>query len=67
MDPASNMRYDSAYLSGMYEANAIALEIEKSATPRPMTHALLNNLVRDLNTSVQKCVLAEFKTIRFTL
>ena len=52
---------------GMYEANAIALEIEKSATPRPMTHALLNNLVRDLNTSVQKCVLAEFKTIRFTL
>ena len=31
---------------GFFEANAIALEIEKSATPRPMTHDLLRNTLR---------------------
>ena len=51
MDPASNMpivilkdvKSDTVLpiWVGMYEANAIALEIEKSATPRPMTHDLL--------------------------
>ena len=30
---------------GIYEANAIALEIEKVSTPRPMTHDLLKNLL----------------------
>ena len=29
---------------GVYEANAIALEIEKVTTPRPMTHDLIKNL-----------------------
>ena len=28
---------------GVYEANAIALEIEKVTTPRPMTHDLIKN------------------------
>ena len=50
---------------GMYEANAIALEIEKSATPRPMTHDLLKNLVRGLNASVQKVVVTELKNDTF--
>src|SRR3990172_4132853 len=46
---------------GAYEANAIALEIEKVATPRPMTHDLIKNLLMGLNTSVQKVVVNELK------
>ncbi len=46
---------------GVYEANAIALEIEKVATPRPMTHDLIKNLLTGLNTSVQKVVVSELK------
>jgi len=46
---------------GVYEANAIALEIEKVATPRPMTHDLIKNLLLGLNTSVQKVVVNELK------
>ena len=34
---------------GIFEANAIAIEIEKVAAPRPMTHDLLRNLIRHLN------------------
>ena len=34
---------------GIYEANAIALEIEKVTTPRPMTHDLIKNLLLGLN------------------
>jgi uncharacterized protein len=41
---------------GMYEANAIALEIEKSTPPRPMTHDLLRNAIRGLNAHVDKVV-----------
>ena len=41
---------------GVYEANAIALEIEKIATPRPMTHDLLKNVLHGLNCSVNKVV-----------
>ena len=33
---------------GAYEANAIALEIEKVQTPRPMTHDLLKNVLMGL-------------------
>ena len=46
---------------GVYEANAIALEIEKVATPRPMTHDLTKNLLLGLNASVQKVVFSELK------
>ena len=46
---------------GVYEANAIALEIEKVATPRPMTHDLIKNLLLGLNTSVQKVVVNELR------
>src|SRR5882672_10384571 len=34
---------------GVYEANAIALEIEKVQTPRPMTHDLLKNVLLGLD------------------
>ena len=33
---------------GIYEANAIALQIENVTTPRPMTHDLLKNVITDL-------------------
>ena len=46
---------------GLYEANAIALEVEKSSTPRPLTHDLLKNLVTGLNARVQKVVVSELR------
>ncbi|MBI4459478.1 MAG: bifunctional nuclease family protein, partial [Acidobacteria bacterium] len=50
---------------GVYEANAIALEIEKVATPRPMTHDLIKNLLLGLNTTVQKVVVNELREDTF--
>ncbi len=46
---------------GIFEANAIALELEKTATPRPMTHDLLRNLARGLNAQVRKVVVSEMR------
>jgi hypothetical protein len=46
---------------GIFEANAIALELEKTATPRPMTHDLMRNLARGLNAVVQKVVVSEIR------
>jgi bifunctional DNase/RNase len=50
---------------GVYEANAIALEIEKVATPRPMTHDLIKSLLLGLNTAVNKVVVSELKDETF--
>src|SRR5438309_11184726 len=50
---------------GIFEANAIALELEKTATPRPMTHDLLRNLARGLNATVRKVVVSELKEDTF--
>src|SRR5512145_1794158 len=50
---------------GIYEANAIALEIEKVATPRPMTHDLIKSLLLGLNAAVQKVVVNELKDDTF--
>ena len=33
---------------GVFEANAIALEIEKTTPPRPMTHDLMKNIIAGL-------------------
>jgi bifunctional DNase/RNase len=41
---------------GIFEAKAISDELEKTATPRPMTHDLLQNMARGLNARVQKVV-----------
>ena len=75
MDPATNMpivilkdvQGDTVLpiWVGLYEANAIALEIEKSTTPRPMTHDLLRNLISGLNAAVQKVVVTELKNDTF--
>lgn len=50
---------------GIYEANAIALEIEKVQTPRPMTHDLLKNVLMGLNIHVQKVVVCDLKDDTF--
>ena len=50
---------------GIYEANAIALEIEKVATPRPMTHDLIKSVLSGLNTGVRKVVVNELKEDTF--
>jgi bifunctional DNase/RNase len=50
---------------GPFEANAIAIELEKTATPRPMTHDLLRDLTRSLNAKVSKVVVSELRDDTF--
>jgi hypothetical protein len=50
---------------GIYEANAIALEIEKVSTPRPMTHDLIKNVLTGLDAHVHKVVVTELKEDTF--
>src|SRR5450432_3000849 len=50
---------------GIYEANAIALEIEKVSTPRPMTHDLIKNVLVGLDTQVHKVVVTELREDTF--
>jgi len=75
MDPVTNMPIvilkdpgSDAVLPiwvGIYEANAIALEIEKVTTPRPMTHDLIKNLLLGLDTRVHKVVVSELREDTF--
>ena len=50
---------------GIFEANAIALQIENIATPRPMTHDLLRNVITDLNGQVDRVVVCDLKDNTF--
>jgi uncharacterized protein len=50
---------------GIFEANAIALQIENIATPRPMTHDLLRNVITDLNGQVDRVVVSDLKDNTF--
>ena len=75
MDPVTNMPIvvlkdvqGTAILPiwvGVYEANAIALEIEKVQTPRPMTHDLLKNVLLGLEVQVHKVVVSDLKDDTF--
>src|SRR3984893_13217751 len=75
MDPVTNMPIvvlkdvaGNAILPiwvGIYEANAIALEIEKVSTPRPMTHDLIKTLLLGLGTGMRKVVVSELKDDTF--
>lgn len=75
MDPVSNMPVvilrdadDGLFLPiwvGLFEANAIALEMEKVATPRPMTHDLLKNVLAKLDARVDRIVINELKDNTF--
>jgi bifunctional DNase/RNase len=50
---------------GIFEANAIALQIENIATPRPMTHDLLRNVIKDLDGSVERVVVCDLRDNTF--
>jgi bifunctional DNase/RNase len=75
MDPVSNMPVvvlrDSAngvFLPiwvGIFEANAIALQMEKISTPRPMTHDLLKNLLSELDAKVERIVINDLRDNTF--
>lgn len=75
MDPATNMpivvlkEVDSDGVMpiwvGLFEANAIAIEIEKLAAPRPMTHDLTRNLIHHLNAQLERVVISELRDDTF--
>jgi uncharacterized protein len=50
---------------GIFEANAIALEMEKIATPRPMTHDLIKNILDGLGATVQQIVVNDLNDNTF--
>ena len=50
---------------GVFEANAIALQIENVTTPRPMTHDLLKNVIHDLRGRIEKIVVSDLKENTF--
>jgi uncharacterized protein len=50
---------------GAYEANAIALEIEKISPQRPMTHDLLRNIILEMGAGVERVVVTELKDNTF--
>jgi hypothetical protein len=50
---------------GIFEANAIALQIDNVAVSRPMTHDLLRNVIHDLRASVQKVVVCDLQENTF--
>jgi len=50
---------------GVFEANAIALELEKTAMPRPMTHDLLRNMAKGLNAVVDRVVVSDLREDTF--
>jgi bifunctional DNase/RNase len=75
MDPVSNMPVvilrdteKGLFLPiwvGIFEANAIALEMEKVTTPRPMTHDLLKNVLGELNARVERIVINDLRENTF--
>jgi uncharacterized protein len=50
---------------GVFEANAIAIQIENVHTPRPMTHDLLRNVISDLQATVERVVISDVKDNTF--
>ena len=75
LDPMSNMpiiilrdEEDKRSLPiwvGIFEANAIALELEKIATPRPMTHDLINDMLGELDVTCKSVAVTELRENTF--
>ena len=75
LDPVSNMpiiilRDEEEKRSlpiwvGIFEANAIALELEKISTPRPMTHDLIKNILESVDAKVEKIVVNDLRDNTF--
>jgi uncharacterized protein len=75
MDPATNMPIvvlkdpaSDAVMPiwvGIFEANAIAIELEKLSAPRPMTHDLTRNVIHHLNGELERVVITEIREDTF--
>jgi bifunctional DNase/RNase len=50
---------------GIFEANAIALQLENVSTPRPMTHDLLRNMISELDARVTRVVINDLRDSTF--
>jgi bifunctional DNase/RNase len=50
---------------GMFEANAIALQIENVQTPRPMTHDLLMSVIDNLEAAVERIIVTDLRENTF--
>lgn len=50
---------------GIFEANAIALQLENVTTPRPMTHDLLRNLIAEMDGRVTRVVISDLRDSTF--
>jgi bifunctional DNase/RNase len=50
---------------GIFEANAIALQLENISTPRPMTHDLLRNMISELDARVTRIVINDLRESTF--
>jgi bifunctional DNase/RNase len=47
---------------GVPEARAIAIELEKVATPRPLTHDLIRNIIQGLGATLQRVMITDLKS-----
>lgn len=75
LDPVSNSpivvlrdsdeKYFLPIWVGIFEANAIALQLENITTPRPMTHDLLRNMISQLDASVTRIVINDLRDSTF--
>ncbi len=75
IDPVSNMpiiilKYSDgeAVLPiwvGIFEANAIAMQLEKITSPRPMTHDLLRNVIQGLDVAVERVEITDLRENTF--
>jgi bifunctional DNase/RNase len=75
LDPVSNMpiiilrdEEDKRSLPiwvGIFEANAIALELEKIPTPRPLTHDLIKNILETIEARLLKIVVTDLRENTF--
>ena len=50
---------------GIFEANAIAMQLEEVASPRPMTHDLLKNVIEGLRATVDQVVITDLRDNTF--
>jgi bifunctional DNase/RNase len=75
LDPVSNSpivvlkdEHEKLFLPiwvGIFEANAIALQLEHVDTPRPMTHDLLKNMIGELDAHVTRVVINDLRDSTF--
>jgi hypothetical protein len=50
---------------GIFEANAIALQLEHIVSPRPMTHDLLTSIISTLEARVERIVITDLRDNTF--